>query len=267
MKYEQHNLNTMRLPISFHSDTMDKNVKDFTHWHENIEILYFLEGTGRVVCDFRKETVTAGDLYVINSEMLHMVETDDMVRYDCLIPDTDFCKQNGFGTALRFQSLIKDERAVEKYRAVAGAFAAKGEFRDAAIRIAVLELLLELSTRFPLPEIPEGAEENEPHLQNVKEAIRFIKIHFPERVSVEEISLAAGLSKAYLSREFRKITGFTMIEYLNLVRCQYACKLLRSGRYKVNEIAGDAGFENLSYFTRTYKRIMGRLPSDEARGE
>ena len=264
MKYEQHNLNTRRLPISFHCDTMRKGDKDFTHWHENIEILCFLEGEGRVVCDFRKEAVQAGDIYVINSEKLHMVETDDMVKYYCLIPGTDFCEQNGLGGSdLRFAAKIRDEAVREKYLLIADCFERQGGFHDTRIRIAVLELLLEIAEHYPANE-EEPQEEPEAHLQNVKEAIRYIKIHFQESVTVDDVAKAAGLSKAYLSREFKEITGFTMIGYLNLVRCQYACKLLRTGRYKVNEIAIDAGFENMSYFTRTYKKIMGCLPSKEA---
>lgn len=264
MKYELHDLDIRHLPLSLHRDEMRKGEKDFTHWHENIELLFFLAGKGRVVCDFRKEDVQAGDIFVINSELLHMVESDDFIRYDCLIPGTDFLEQNGILPSLRFQSRIRDETVWSNYEKLAAEYAKKGEFRDTRVRVATLELLLDLAERFQASGEREDADTAEPHLQNVKEAIRYIKIRFPEKITVDEIAAAAGLSKAYLAREFRRITGFTMINYLNLVRCRYAKKMLATGEYRINRVAIESGFDNLSYFTRTYKRIMGCLPSEEA---
>lgn len=265
MKYEEHSFGEGRLPFIFRCDTMYGGDRDFTHWHENIEILCFLEGEGRVICDFRKEEVEAGDLYVINSERLHMIESDDRVKYYCLIPDTDFCERNGIGRDLLYRSKIKDPLLLKKYGDVVKSYAEQSEFRETRIRIAVLQLLLTLAEEFQAKG-EEKADDAIPHLQNIKEAIRYLKIHFQEPVSVKNAARAAGLSEAYFSREFHRITGFTPIRYLNLVRCQYAGKLLRSGKYKIHECAGEAGFENLSYFTKTYKKIMGVLPSEEKRG-
>ena len=265
MKYEEHSFGEGRLPFIFRCDTMYGGDRDFTHWHENIEILCFLEGEGRVICDFRKEEVRAGDLYVINPERLHMIESDDRVKYYCLIPDTDFCERNGIRRDLLYRSKIKDPLLLEKYGDVVKSYAEQSEFRETRIRIAVLQLLLTLAEDFQAKG-EEKADDAIPHLQNIKEAIRYLKIHFQEPVSVKNAARAAGLSEAYFSREFHRITGFTPIRYLNLVRCQYAGKLLRSGKYKIYECAGEAGFENLSYFTKTYKKIMGVLPSDEKRG-
>ena len=262
MKYEELAFGTRMLPFIFRCDTMCLGEKDFTHWHENIEILYFLEGEGRVSCDFRNECVKAGDIYVINSGQLHMVESDDRVKYYCLIPDVEFCESNGIRRELLFQSKIDDPSLRERYEAMVRSYAEEGEFRETKIRIAVLELLLAIAERHPATE-EEPAEEPFPHLQKIKDAIRYIKIHFREPVTVDDAAKAAGMSNAYFSREFHKITGFTVVSYLNLLRCQHARKLLRSGKYKVNECADEAGFENLSYFTRTYKRIIGVLPSEE----
>lgn len=116
-------------------------------------------------------------------------------------------------------------------------YAEQSEFRETRIRIAVLQLLLTLAEEFQAKG-EEKADDAIPHLQNIKEAIRYLKIHFQEPVSVKNAARAAGLSEAYFSREFHRITGFTPIRYLNLVRCQYAGKLLRSGKYKIHECAG-----------------------------
>lgn len=55
-----------------------------------------------------------------------------------------------------------------------------------------------------------------------------------------------------------------MISYLNMVRCEHARELLQMGKLSVSECASLCGFQNSSYFTKTYKHYIGELPSDTA---
>ena len=52
----------------------------------------------------------------------------------------------------------------------------------------------------------------------------------------------------------------TVIEYVNILRCKEAKRLISEGQ-SVSEAAIASGFNNLSYFTRTYKKYVGELPS------
>ena len=72
-----------------------------------------------------------------------------------------------------------------------------------------------------------------------------------------------GFSKYYLCRTFRQITGSTVVDYLNSLRCAHALQLLSSGEYTVGECAEKCGFRNLSYFAKVYRRYRGCSPSDE----
>ena len=69
------------------------------------------------------------------------------------------------------------------------------------------------------------------------------------------------LSKYYFCRIFKNITGSTVIKYLNMYRCMKARELLSSGKYTVSEAALECGFENMSYFSKTYKAYSGSVPS------
>lgn len=62
---------------------------------------------------------------------------------------------------------------------------------------------------------------------------------------------------------FRQITGSTVVDYLNSLRCSHALQLLSSGEYTVGECAEKCGFHNLSYFAKVYRRYRGCSPSDE----
>ena len=268
MQYEVHKLGSGRLPFIFRDDEMHAGEKDFTHWHENIELLYFYEGDGVVTLDFRPKYTTAGDLVVVNSEKLHMVESAHAaspVKYYCLIIDIEFCAENGIPAADVFfkEHISGDEELRGKFLRVVSAYAGKEEYKETAVRVAVLDLLLILARKYALPDSDEG-ERDEEHLENVKEAVKYIKENYEKHISVTQVCRAAGLSDAYFSRIFKKVTGYTVVSYVNLVRCRNADKLLRSGRYKVKEVAAQCGFENMSYFTKTYRQIMGALPSERS---
>lgn len=265
MKYEVHRLHNTKLPFIFRHDTMHAGQKDFTHWHENIEILYFEKGRGRVTSDYTVSETEAGDLFIVNSERLHMVESADPlmpVHYYCLIVDMDFCTENGLPVSqLTFKSKISSDAALAaRFEALIKAYEGQSEFKEATIRMAALSLLVDLCGRHLAGE-EEDEDKDREHLQNVKDAIKFIKENFESRITLDDISRKAGLSTAYFSRIFKAVTGYTVVTYINLVRCQHAEKLLKSGKYKVGEVASQCGFENKSYFARTYKRLMGALPS------
>jgi len=268
MKYELHDLDKKRLPFIIRQDVIRRDMKDFTHWHENIELLYFIEGEGRVVCNFSSYNVKKDDIFVVNSENLHMVESDSIIKYYCIVIDRDFCTFNGIPSdELKFIHIINNSELIKKYKNVIGHYETACDFREARIKLSVLDMLIYLlnfieeSVSSESTDTPEDIEPQ--NLPNVKLAIKFIKENFAKKITVEDISEASGLSRAYFSRKFKTITGFTLVNYVNLVRCQHACQMLKTGKYKINEVAIECGFENMSYFTKTYKRLMGALPSEE----
>jgi AraC-like DNA-binding protein len=262
MKYEMHDLNRRKIPFIFHSDVMDKNTRDYTHWHENLEILCFYDGMGKVLCDSNGTDVKAGDIFVINSEKLHMVQSESEVRYYCLIVDAEFCRQNGIPVGeVSYREKIEDPILLAIFRRVVDAFEGSDPYKEAKVKHETLGLLLTLAEKYTVQ--VEQKVDDVAHLDNVKEAIRFIKENFQKNIGVNDICQAAGLSRAYFSRIFKQITGFTVVNYVNMVRCQSAAKMLRSGKYKVKTVAEQCGFTNLSYFSLTYKKVMGRLPIEE----
>ena len=83
--YEKHIVYDELMPFWFHKDTVTKGTADISNWHHNIEILYFVEGSGEVICDMEVENVSVGDIFVVNSNSIHSVKTEDVVKYYCFI--------------------------------------------------------------------------------------------------------------------------------------------------------------------------------------
>ena len=94
----------------------------------------------------------------------------------------------------------------------------------------------------------------------ITDAIRYIKQNYNQSITVDEIVNHVGFSRAYFSREFKKHTGVSLITYLNYIRCSQARNMLGKGT-SINETAEACGFQNLSYFSKTYRKLMGVLPS------
>ncbi len=259
--FEVHNLESKELPLIFHKDTCKSTGFDCGNWHTNIELLLVTGGEGS--CSVGAETLEMypEDLIVVNSNLLHRIVSSTEVQYHCLIIDSDFCLQNNLPTErLRYRSLIRSDEANRLYRNVVSELENTLPYRSAGVKAALLNLLVFL-TRNYLETDPVKIAEDSSTDENIKLAIGYIKSHFHERLSLEDVAREAGLSKYYFLREFKKATSLTPVAYINCLRCENAKKLLLSGKYTVHEIAIKCGYENDSYFSKSFKRYTGLLPS------
>ncbi len=82
--------------------------------------------------------------------------------------------------------------------------------------------------------------------------------HFPE---VAEVAQAVGCSPNYLSGVFSRDYGITLKKYINDMRFDYAKAMLENSRFNVSEVAGSCGFNDVSYFSRQFRRRFGHYPS------
>ncbi len=81
------------------------------------------------------------------------------------------------------------------------------------------------------------------------------------KISLNEIAGIANLSSEAFCRYFKIRTRKTYTDFVNEVRISNACKLLISGGLAIEQVAYEAGFNNMSNFNRTFKRITGKTPS------
>jgi len=81
-------------------------------------------------------------------------------------------------------------------------------------------------------------------------------------LSLDEVSSHVNLSKIYFCKLFHQEEGVSFVAYLNNVRMEQACTLLRSTGKKILEISNETGYRNPKYFNYVFKRIMGVSPLD-----
>ena len=265
-RYEAHVLNDERLPFVFHRDTVKRyDGYDIANWHRNIEILFFTDGSGTVVCDANTYDVIPGDIIVINSNNIHYVVSENMVRYYCLIVDADFCGLNGVDTdEIIFSNHIKDEVVAEKFKCVVNEYACRSLYYNAGIRSSVLALLVHIARNYTESKVDYRRNGGGKSVENIKLALGFLKAHYTEALTIDDIATEVGLSKYHFSREFKKITGISPINYINMLRCEKAKRMLISGGHTVSYVQESCGFENASYFSKVFKRFSGTTPAGYA---
>jgi AraC-like DNA-binding protein len=89
---------------------------------------------------------------------------------------------------------------------------------------------------------------------------KYISENYTEKITLDHLSQKFFLSPFHLCRRFKEITGFSIIEYLNNIRIIEAQHLLRDRDIRVADLAGKVGFDNISHFERTFKRLTGTPP-------
>lgn len=263
--YEPHVSINQELPFIFHQDVYcgDDGVPN---WHENLELLYITSGHGEVLCGSQVYTVGEGDIVVANTYDAHEVRAaGEMVLY-CLIIDRKFGKSNGIDTnELRFAHYIRCRELEEKFLKVREEYTNRQPFFNAGVKCAVLELLVYLCRNYSTPKEADDKARGSSY-ECVRFAIEYIKTNYDKKLTVDIIAGKAGLSKYYFLREFKNVTGHTVIAYVNIVRCEYAKEMLRKGKYSVKDVAHLCGFDNDSYFSNVFKKYTGELPSEYVRG-
>lgn len=97
--------------------------------------------------------------------------------------------------------------------------------------------------------------------REIQKSLDFLQESFADSLTLSELSKRAGFSESYFSHSFKNCTGYTPFEYLNRLRIVKSCELLIRTDTKITEIASLCGFNNISYFNRTFYKIMGISPS------
>lgn len=264
--YEQHTYHEQDFPVIFHYDTVNLYLNNVPfHWHENIELLYFVSGKGRIICGLNTIEAVSGDIVIINCNELHSIEAvSERASYYCLIINANVYEAFGFDSgAATFKNLVKEDlKARAFFENIIEEMAIKKTYYKSVVSSTALNLMVHFA-RYHSADSSTSDElsKSDKKIDTVKKSLDYIRYNYTKNISIDDICKHAGFSKFYFCRLFKDVTRKTVIEYLNIFRCQKAKVLLSSGKYTVYEAAELCGYNNLSYFCRVYKRYLGCPPS------
>ena len=96
----------------------------------------------------------------------------------------------------------------------------------------------------------------------VKRTKEYIARHLSDRIKLGNIARALNMSPFHFCRTFKQATGRTFVEYLSNIRVDRAKILLRDRGFRVSEIAYEVGFQTLTHFNRTFRKLAGCSPTE-----
>lgn len=248
----------MPLPFACHYDYLDENKRIFSHWHEEIEILYFKKGTTCAICNQEKIACNPGDILFMNSYCFHSLENISAnCEYFCFSSALDLFQMDANKTVtLPPYFLTSDKRVGYILDSVAEEFKEKKfgyEILISSLMTSVLVCVNRLSAGKFKP-----AQSNADKKDKMRSAIIYINEHLTESLSLDDLCRLTCLSRTHFSRIFKSYTGKSLFDYINHLRCQYARNLFTTGKYTVAECAEKAGYNNIPYFSRKYRQIYGK---------
>ena len=257
------------------------------HWHDEIEILYFMKGNFKVKINMESFPVEEECFFFVNPGEIHSVDCSGpatesaIVFHPCIL---NFEHYDLAQTQL-IQPLTKGEiqlprfldsshpafyKIKKEYLDILNVFHQTGMFlsseyqtvtEDIAsqlfIRAGFLKMLGFLSS-FSLLTQPEKADDY--RVQIIKSSLEFIRKHYQEKIYIRDLAGNASMNEQYFCRFFKKILGKSPITYINEYRIKQAIILLQTTDSPVMDICLDCGFNNLGNFLREFKKDTGFTP-------
>lgn len=228
------------------------------NWHDHIELLYFIDGKGTAFLEDRQYSIQPDSLIAVGTQTIHSITGESEMPYYIIFIHQGFFLQNELDPeTLHFPEYTIGDKMLRDIFEELYEASKQETFRQARITNATLKLVLYLCDNYTAQK-----DENKKQSRTfgrAKEVITFLKKNFDKPLTLDEIAKEMSINKYQLSRDFKQCTNVSIFDFLNSHRCNEAKKLLKSG-HTVSEAASACGFENLSYFSRTYKKYIGVMP-------
>ena len=250
--------------------------KTVYHSHNFVEIAYVAEGTGIHVVNGIEHKTSKGDIVLINYDVPHefVSKGSPLLIYNCIFTPAYF--NDALGDSRNFFDITnyflltnlyknlptdyifttasgsESNRVLNIYERLLQEFTAKQiGYRD-IMRGYVIELLV-IICRLKLS-VDSGKT------QKMLDILEHINAHYTENIQSDDLADISGYSLSHFRRLFKSLTGKTISLYVQTLRIQEACNLLKNKELSVEQIAKVVGYSDMKHFYAVFKRITGKLP-------
>lgn len=244
-------------------------------WHPELEVIFVLEGTGRVCMEHGSAVhrIGQGDIFVINSFQMAELELDRDASILSLKLSLRFLasvSQELLNCRIDCRSFLYGQDQQETFdilrHDLAQAFQAeyKNERRQSFyLKSHLITLLEDMVQYFRAEQEEEGTQDGAGRV-HLKSALDYIQCNFRENITLEDLAGHTYLSKTYISRCFRRYLGVSFMEYLTRVRLSHVIRLMQ-GNETLTDIAYESGFANVNTMIRAFKQYRGITPGEYRR--
>lgn len=248
------------------------------HFHNQYEIFYLIEGKRRFFFDNRSYLVEGGNLILVDENVIHMttswsnqdlghdriilyIDKQKMQELEKYFPNLGLIRffQQNYGVFPLTKS--QQERFLSLYMALQSEFDNRKRNFKAMIDIEILRYFIDFMRENHQEPIIDIDTNGQSKYQNIYAVADFISNNFETNVSLDMLANKFFISKYYLCRTFKEITGYGINEYIHIHRIRKAKKLLEETDLSIAQIAASLGYESLTYFEKVFKNYMTLSPS------
>ncbi len=238
------------------------------HWHSEFEVIRVLEGRLSIYLNDSAYSMMPGDVMLIPSGTLHRGEPHNC-KYDCAVFDLRIASgYNAPRISELIQPLISSDAAIERIpprakeigNTLLDTVSAGKPYFEISAAAQVAEMIYTLySSGAVLRE--GGTDKRIAHRRAIITLlVDKVEKEYNSKITLSDLSEIAGMNEKYLCRFFKSYTGQTPIDYINRLRIDRACFEMTVNRMNVTDAAYECGFNELSYFSKMFKRYKGVTP-------
>ena len=241
------------------------------HWHDAMEILFCLNGEVTIQIDHKAFLLSRNQLVVFDSKEMHSIQSaSPLYMFLCIHVDKKqmalYCPDLEL-YHIQCQPLPLDHPKSTEYltlcqlaRDLTRSSIKKESTSTMRSDGIALLMLSDLIQSFSVYAPPGTATDEKKPNDVLRVIISYVTEHYPEKITLNDISARIGFSKEYFCRFFKQHMGITFLQYLNEVRISHAGRLLSSTELSVAEVMHQIGFTNQTVFNRMYKELYGMTP-------
>ncbi len=243
------------------------------HWHRELEIIRVKKGRLTLFLNNMEYLLERGDIVFVGPGVLHRGEPEDCV-YECLVFDLNMlCRYSSGRIADLILPLIIGSAEIERLcspedtelaSTVGGLFSAVKEGND-FYQIEVFSLVAKtvyLLYKNRHVTLRATSKRSDRQRDTMAELLDYIEKNLTSKITLSDLSKISGINEKYLCRFFKEFSGYTPTDYVNRMRVERACSEMTVGGKSITDAAFDSGFNELSYFSRIFKRYMGLTPRE-----
>ena len=266
---------TLDFPIQlYHVDEHHPKFEMASHWHSSVEIIRILNGTLKVKLSTNEYTAKKGDIVFVNCETVHSAFPSKNCVYECIVMNMEMLSIQDAACSYFIESILNlgykiDEffpyKDDEFHQSVDSLFTSMSNM-SSGYKFSVIGALYRLfgiiiDSHFYRSTQSENEVLKDKNIPKLKKVLSFIRSNYDKQISLEDMSKIAGMSQKYFCAFFKKMTLKTPFEYLMAYRIEKASRKLLNSDMSVTDIAYSSGFNDLSYFIKTFKDIKGTTPA------
>lgn len=275
MKYidykERKDPGTFNFPIAFYAENPHSPRYYMPHhWHTHYEIIRIISGTFHLTINKKMTVYHAGDVIFVTDGFIHGGIPHNCV-YECIVFNLHMLLKDNHACAKTIHDIMEHKITIhtllsEKSNLIlpivdrlGQALASKRPGYEFMTQGYLYELIGTILSEHLYDETPTDNASKE-QLTSIKNVLAYIAENYSTTITLDKLARIAGMNPRYFCRYFRNMTERTPIDYLNYYRIECACEMLSTQNISIKEAAISCGFNDESYFIKTFHKYKGVTP-------